>query len=139
MQLTEDNVADYAATLVERLRTGGYALDYTEASLAIIEGLLRVNDSQFQKTDKTDLPDAHRDMVIFYNGCYVGEVLSRNLGGVWRFEENWSDSSLVFAHRDGGIQLFPFQKVFRRVTEGPEENDLVAYYQGLREQLETAS
>jgi|GEM_PF-2294951 hypothetical protein len=132
MTLTDDNVADYADTLVLQVKAGGRTLDYSEESVATVEELLRVSDELFQGEN---FPEAQRNIVVFYNGCYLGEVMARRLGGVWRFEENWFDSSLVFALDDGGLQVHPFQKVYRRVTEGPENNDLVAYYTGLKERL----
>ena len=135
VQLTEDNIADYAATLVERVRGGGHALDYSEGSVAVLENLLRLSDDTLQSPD---LLPAHRDITVFYNGCYLGEVMARNLSGVWRFEGAWSESSLVFATKTGGIQIYPFHKLFRRVTEGPAENDLVAYYTGLKARLSAA-
>ena len=133
MTLDGTNVADYAQTLVLQVRTGGRDLDYSEASVATIEALLRVSDELFALAT---FPDDQRNLVVFYNGCYLGEVMARNLGGIWRLEPDWFDSSLVFDRGDqGGIQVFPFQKVHRRVTEGPDENDLVRYYAGLKEKL----
>jgi len=132
MRLTDDNIGDYAHALTLRVAPGGHILDYSAASLAVIEELLRASDAQL--TD-AETPDEHRRLVAFYNGCYVGEVLARDLGGVWRFDENWFDSSLVFPYGDGGLQAMPFVKVWRRITEGPDENDLVAYYEGLKAKL----
>jgi hypothetical protein len=136
VRLTEDNIADYADTLVLQVRTGGHALDYSEASVATLEALLSSSDPQMQAPD---FPEGQRNLVVFYNGCYLGEVMARNLGGAWRFDEgDWATSSLVFPYGDGGLQVFPFRKLYRRVTEGPAENDLVAYYAGLKEKLADA-
>lgn len=132
MQLTEDNIADYADTLVLQARGGGIPLDYSAESVATLERLLRVSDELLLADS---FPEAQRNLVVFYNGCYLGEVMSRSLGGAWRFEENWYDSSLVFPYREGGLQVHPFHKLQRRVTEGPAENDLVAYYDGLKARL----
>nr|CAA9270734.1 hypothetical protein AVDCRST_MAG63-2916 [uncultured Armatimonadetes bacterium] len=131
MTLDETNVADYAETLVLQVRGGGRELDYSEASVAVVEELLRVSDDLLQAEN---FPEAQRNLVVFYNGCYLGEVMARTLGGTWRFTPNWFDASLVFAYGEGGLQVSPFQKVHRRVTEGPTQ-DLVAYYQGLRDRL----
>jgi hypothetical protein len=136
VRLTEDNVADYADTLVLQVRAGGHALDYSEASLGTLESLLRASDAQFQSPD---FPEAQRNLVVFYDGCYLGEVMARNLGGTWRFDEaDWAASTLIFPYEDGGLQVFPFQKLHRRVTEGPDKNDLVAYYEGLKAKLADA-
>ena len=131
MRLDAANVADYAQTLVLQVRAGGRDLDFSEESVQTVEELLRVSDELFALPD---FPDNQRNLVVFYNGCYLGEVMARSLGGVWRFEPNWFDSSLVFAYGEGGLQVFPFQKVYRRVTEGTG-HDLVAYYRGLKDKL----
>ena len=131
MTLDASNVADYAQTLVLQVRAGGRELDFSPSSVATVEELLRVSDELFALPE---FPDTQRNLVVFYNGCYLGEVMARSLGGVWRFEPNWFDASLVFAYGEGGLQVFPFQKVYRRVTEGAE-HDLVAYYRGLEEKL----
>jgi len=132
MNLTDDNIGDYAETLVLQVRGGGRTLDYSEESVATLEELLRVSDELLQDES---FPETQRNLVVFYNGCYLGEVMARHLGGAWRFTENWYDASLVFPFGEGGLQVHPFQKVYRRVTEGPAENDLVAYYDGLKTRL----
>lgn len=133
MRLDAGNVADYAQTLVLQVQGGGRDLDYSEASLSVVEDLLRLSDAQLQQPD---FPPMQRNLVVFYNGCYLGEVMARTQGGVWSFAPNWFDASLVFPRGDGGgLQVFPFQKVYRRLTEGPEHHDLIGYYRGLKEKL----
>lgn len=132
MTLDETNVADYADTLVLQVKGGGRELDYSEASVTVLEELLCVSDPLLTGGN---FPDAQRNIVAFYNGCYLGEVIARNLGGAWRFEENWFDASLVVPFGEGGLQVFPFQKVYRRLTEGADGHDLARYYEGVRAKL----
>ena len=132
MTLDETNVAAYAYTLVLQVKGAGRELDYSEPSVAVLEELLRVSDPLLAAEN---FPDAQRNIVAFYNGCYLGEVIARNLGGAWRFSPNWFDASLVIPFGEGGLQVFPFQKVYRRLTEGRETHDLVAYYEGLTVKL----
>lgn len=132
MKLDETNVALYADTLVLQVKGGGRELDYSEASVATVEELLRLSDELLAGPN---FPDAQRNLTAFYNGCYLGEVMHRNLGGTWRFEPNWFDASLVFPFGEGGLQVFPFQKVYRRLTDGPNVHDLVAYYDGIKVKL----
>ena len=55
------------------------------------------------------------------------------LNGVWSFDDNWFDSSVTFARPDGsGVQVRPFEKVWRRVTESDGANDFVEYVLALR-------
>jgi hypothetical protein len=41
----------------------------------------------------------------------------------------------VIPFSDGGLQVFPFQKVHRRLTDGAEAQNLTAYYDGIRQKL----
>lgn len=133
MTLTEDTIGDYAETLVLQVKGGGRELDYSAASLTTLEELLRVSDELLQTPD---FPDAQRNIVIFYNGCYLGEVIARTLSASWRFDAaNWFESSLVIPFGDGGLQVKPFEKLYRRVTDGPDNNDLVSYYAGITAKL----
>ena len=132
MTLDETNVRAYADTLVLQVKGSGRTLDYTDASIAVLEELLRVSDPLISAEN---FPDAQRNIVAFYNGCYLGEVIARNLGGAWRFSPNWFDASLVLPFGDGGLQVFPFQKVYRRLTEGHETHDLASFYEGIRAKL----
>jgi hypothetical protein len=133
MELTSDNIGDYAETFVRQMKQKGVLLDYSEESLAFLEELTAQSDTELRLAS---LPEAHRNLLVFYHGCYLGEVMARNLGGVWRFDAaNWADSSLVFAYGSGGIQVFPFLKFWQRITETPQDHNLVTYYQGLKAKL----
>lgn len=136
MVLNDESIRDYADTLIAQVRASdaelAARLDYSERSVWALESLFRASDPRFQSPDT---PAHAREMTIFYGGCYLGETLSRCLGGVWRFADDWAESSLVFAHGDGGIQLYPFQKAFRRVHDGPTGNDFVDYLEGLKTRL----
>ena len=133
MHLTEDNIGDYAETLVLQAKGSGRILDYSAQSVALLEGLFRISDELLQGEN---FPDAQRNLVVFYSGCYLGEVIARTLGGVWRFDgDDWANSSLIFAYGGGGLQVFPFHKLLRRVMDGPDSNDLMTYYDGLAAKL----
>ena len=132
MTLTEDNVADYADTLVLQARDRAIDLDYSQASVDRLEDLFGLSDDLLRGEN---FPEAQRNLVIFYGGCYLGETLSRCFNGVWRFEPNWYDSTLVFQTATGGLQLRPFHKVFQRVTGEIDDNRLISYRDGLKQQL----
>ncbi len=132
MTLTEDNIADYADTLVLQARGQGYNLDYSEDAVARLDTLFAVSDELLRGEN---FPEAQRNLVVFYGGCYLGETLSRNFGGVWSFDANWYESTLVFQTAEGGLQLRPFHKIFQRVTDKEEGISLTDYYDGLKERL----
>src|SRR5437868_5504869 len=62
MNLTEDNVGDYAETLVLQVRGGGRTLDYSEESVRTLEELLRVSDELLQAES---FPETQRNLVVF--------------------------------------------------------------------------
>jgi hypothetical protein len=133
MTLTEDNICDYADTLVLQARGQGVELDYSTGSISRLEDRIAQSDELLQGKD---FPEPQRNLVVFYTGCYLGEVLARNHGGIWQFAENWFDSTLAFTLPEGGgLQLRPFQKVYQRITDGAADQSLIAYYEALREHL----
>jgi Family of unknown function (DUF6278) len=131
MTLTADTVGLYAETLVRQAASGGLVLDYTEASLATLDALLSGSDPAYATTNPSQ-----RDLVIFYAGCYLGEVLVRSHGAHWHFAEDWSEARVRLIAPQGGLELRPFEKLYRRLTEGAEGNRLTDYYQGIAEALE---
>lgn len=130
MTLTDDTVGLYAETLVRQAAASGLLLDYSEASLGTLDGLLSGSDDHYAQ-----LPEPQRDLVIFYAGCYLGEVVVRVLGGVWQLAPEWSASSVVVVGEKGGVEVRPFEKLYRRLTEGEEINRLSGYLQGILAKL----
>ena len=126
MTLTLENVGLYAETLVRQASASGQNLDYSPESLSVLDALLATSDPQFEKASPTQ-----RDLVIFYTGCYLGEVFVRTRGAQWQLTEDWPEATLILATNQGGIQVRPFEKIHRRLTEGAEGNSLKAYCEGL--------
>lgn len=130
MTLTRENVGLYAETLVRQAAAGGQNLDYSRESLAVLDALLALSDPLYEVSR-----DPQRDLVIFYTGCYLGEVLVRTLGAQWQLTEHWAEASLTVADAHGGIEVRPFEKLQRRLTEGSEGNLLLSYWDGLAEHI----
>ncbi|WP_395146362.1 DUF6278 family protein [Armatimonas sp.] len=130
MTLTADNVGLYAETLVRQAATGGYCLDYSAESLVALDALLASSDPLYDLSSETQ-----RSLVIFYAGCYLGEVLVRTLGGLWQLTDNWAESSLVIVREQEGIEVRPFEKLYRRLAEGEDGNRLADYHHGILERF----
>ena len=128
MTLTADNVGLYAETLVRQAAAGGYCLDYTAESMVVLDALLASSDPLYDLSSETQ-----RSLVIFYAGCYLGEVLVRTVGGLWQLTENWAESSLIVVREQEGIEVRPFEKLHRRLAEGEDGNRLADYHQGIQE------
>lgn len=130
MTLTAENVGLYAETLVRQVQAGGFVLDFAEGSLVVLDRLFEGVEEGFSA-----LPRAQQDLVVFYNGCYLGQVFVCLFGAEWQFDDSWFNSSLVILVEQKGIEVRPFEKVLRRLTEGAEGNLLSEYVSGLKEHL----
>jgi hypothetical protein len=50
-------------------------------------------------------------------GAYAGEVLRRNVGGEWRFDDVWWPSL-----QSAACTIFPFTRTYKFLVEGPENS-----------------
>jgi hypothetical protein len=108
--------ADFIVKVAKNL--SGANLDYSPESLEqvdeIVEGFRQEGQSS-QSISGT----------LFFFGCYVGEVLVRNAGGVWRNSQetpmkSLAGSPIVVELPDGTI-CNPVGKVFKRLENGRED------------------
>ena len=138
MKLDESNIRDYAASLVAQVGASNKEmasrLDFSERSIWALEALIRASDEQF---GHPEISKQATELTVFYGGCYLGETLARTLGGVWRFADDYAESSVVFSLGEGGLQVFPFQKLMKRVSNGAQGNDLVNYLEDIQAKLTT--
>lgn len=130
MTLTAETVGLYAETLVRQAAATGVQLDYSPESLGTLDGLLAGSDAQYAQASP-----AQRELVVFYAGCYLGEVLARELDAQWQFTPEWPQTTMIVAGEQGGVEIRPFQKLLRRLDEGSEGNHLTAYRTGIVELL----
>ena len=100
-------------------------LDFTSESIdGLDEILVRVGES----------PELDLDFEVRLWGSYLGEVLRRRYAGTWEMTQYPGGALAVPAIDVRGSWLFPLMKVYRRLTEGNEE-DLRAFYAMVTERL----
>jgi hypothetical protein len=103
----------------------GQKLDFTSDSIdGLDEILIRVGES----------PELELDFEVRLWGSYLGEVLRRRYAGVWEMTIYPGGAVAVPAVDVRGSRLFPLMKVYRRLTEG-DEDDLRAFYTKVTERL----
>ncbi len=103
-------------------------LDYSQDSIATIERL--VDDIKYSMPGGPKQENI--DLLCRVWGAYVGEVFRRHVDGEWI---NWEDQfGKAIAFESGGVKLFPYDKVRKRLTIGPEHN-LKDYYAVFRDQM----
>jgi hypothetical protein len=67
-------------------------------------------------------------------GSYLGEVLRRRYAGSWEMTQYPGGQAAVPAVEVRGSRLFPLMKVYRRLTNG-EEDDLRSFYTMVTDRL----
>lgn len=109
----------YARAAAERARTDyKQKLDFsTESIERLDEILVRVSES----------PELDLDFEVRLWGSYLGEVVRRRYAGSWEMTQYPGGLASVPAVEVRGSRLFPLLKVFRRLTEGSED-DLVSFF-----------
>lgn len=100
------------------------SLDFSEASVAKVEEI-----ATRAAASGAALPEARREELAKLLGVYLGEVARRHHGGEWLIpKEGPFQGALVLQSKRG--QTSPPSKVYKRLTDGPEDN-LVFYYKAL--------
>lgn len=114
--LSADVVRRRAELFVEVMRAiePGLRLDYSTHSVAALEGFVA---GTFDPPGSVEIgPNLPVDM-----GCYLGETITRSLGGSWSQETPGQIDDV------GEIRaLWPVQKAFKRFQQG-SEHDLARY------------
>jgi hypothetical protein len=130
---------NYANEAVRRSGEFEAALDYSEGSLRTLESILGQVSATLPKPDshKTDLKDSAQEQIDTASrmwGGYFGETIRRLWGGDWGVETYPGTVAPVVSIDIGGAKLFPVMKVYRRLTQGEDEN-VWKFYQMVRERV----
>jgi hypothetical protein len=100
-------------------------LDFTSESIdGLDEILVLVGES----------PELELEFEVRLWGSYLGEVLRRRYAGIWEMTQYPGGVVAVPSVEVRGSRVFPLMKVYRRLTEGDEE-DLRSFYAMVTERL----
>jgi hypothetical protein len=117
--LTPENALEAAAEAVEFVRTKAHLeLDYSPRSLENLDDVLEDIHKSGQKSHEMG-----GGVTCF--GCYLGEVLIRDLGGQWRGREEAGYRETAFPivlAFSNGMALNPLGKVCKRIDNGAEDS-----------------
>lgn len=115
-------IAEFAVTQVKQF--DGYLLDYSPESLKIIDRIV------LKLHDEGNSPQSMPKTVTIL-GCYVGEVMVRNLGYKWDLptEKEKAVGFEIVGIRDkkGGFSN-PIGKIYKRLQNGNEDS-VMQFYQ----------
>lgn len=114
-------IAEIAVDVVKQV--DGYQLDYSPESLQTVDKIaLKLHEEG--KTPQS-IPKT-----ILVLGCYVGEVMVRNLGYKWEMpteKEKELGFEMVGIRDRKGSFLNPIGKVYKRVQNGSEDSVVMLY------------
>ena len=100
-------------------------LDYSSESVDVLDEILVV---------VSESPEKDLDFEVRLWGSYLGEVLRKRYAGSWEMTQYPGGVAAVPAVDLRGSRLFPLMKVYRRLTEG-EEEDLRTFFSMVTERL----
>ena len=118
----EQMVFEYASEAVAQARAQKVQLDFSEASVERLDELVGAASPQ-------NLDEASKMW-----GAYFGEVVRRRWGGEWSIESYPGGQFATLTLTVQGSKLFPSLKIYRRLTNGANEN-LATFYQAVKERL----
>lgn len=109
-------------------------LDYSESSIEQVEQIAAklyddIPKGFFSRLLKKGPSEEEIELVSKMLGGYIGEVFIRSQGGEWKYHEQFS----TFALNKGDSWLFPVSKVYKRLTNGEEDN-LSSFYRIAKKQ-----
>lgn len=112
----DSTMAGAAAALVRKLDSSlPGALDYSEASLGTLDGVI----DRLWALQPAPSIDIWQPIVA----AYVGEVIRRNLGGRWVVDKQLG----LLAIERNGQRVYPDNRIQKRLVEGAKWN-LVAFF-----------
>ncbi len=104
--------------VLDAKRRDGTVLDYSPASVRLVEGILEkmTRSPEFKRaTDK----DVCAEALIL--GAYIGEVIRREHGGTWA-KDHAIAGPASFPISSKGHDYFPYGWCLKRLTNGPEDS-----------------
>lgn len=112
------------------MNSSGYMVDFTVESLKEI-------DRFFDEQNKPDgILSKNRGAILFSIGCYIGETIINNIGGVWITDDNDPQGEMNIAVKlQSGTTLFPVQRCMKRYQNGMEDS-IYAYVYALQVKIE---
>lgn len=116
----------YAQAAVETAKSDyRHTLDYSAESISTLDEIIVL---------LSDSPEIDLDFESRLWGSYLGEVIRVRYAGSWEMTQYPGGQLAVPAVEVRGSRLFPLMKIYRRLTNG-EEEDLRTFYNMVTERL----
>ena len=133
MNELEAEIATFAARAVEACESrGGGFLDYSEASLEIVESMLAEVAEYAQQLSPDQV-----SIVVHEFGCYVLEVGRKEFGGCYQWHDGREQPVLVVGEPAFRIAMLAWDKVRGRIG-GDTGDNIPFHYSGFAERARKA-
>ena len=116
----------YAKAAIDHgLDSFGQTLDFSAESIDALDDIVvRVGES----------PELDLDFEVRLWGSYLGEIFRHRYAGRWEIAQYPGGTAAVPSVEVRGSRIFPLVKVYRRLTNG-EEDDLQSFFSSVTERL----
>jgi hypothetical protein len=111
-----DVMEAYAKDAEADARKRGFILDYSETSLENVDRILNSITSGNVINPQTESEKDDLWILAKIYGGYLGQVVIREMTGQWELQDLPNGSARVVL-RSCGIQAFPPEKIFKRLTQ----------------------
>ena len=130
MEHVNEIMKAYSLDAIDYARKFNKSLDFSEASIDKVEDLCTllyddIPKGFFAKLIKKTPSEEMITQMSKMLGAYIGEVMIKYYGGNWSVENILNQGNTVVVNI-GELKTFPVAKVYKRLTNGPEDN--VRYY-----------
>ncbi|MFE0148072.1 hypothetical protein ACFWY5_13075 [Nonomuraea sp. NPDC059007] len=124
-----------AETFVHGATLQGFSIDWTSASALQLDlycdAFMAGELSPTSRWTGRPTKDYIHTMVMSM-GAYLGELLVRNGGGRWAYDIEQNNACVDL---DNDLRIWPHNKVFKRLTIGPEHSLAPYYHYGLTQEV----
>lgn len=112
-----DDIEPSIKWLIVAMASSDYHLDLT------IESLKEIDRFFDEQNTPNGILSKNKGSILFAMGCYVGEVIIRNFGGVWLTDDSDPQGEINIAVKtDNGSIMFPVQRCIKRFQNGAEDS-----------------
>jgi hypothetical protein len=137
-ELVRQMMEAYAQDAVQGVRDGyGVELDFSPESLQQVEEILGkihggIRKGWFWRLVRLETSEEQIETLCKIFGGYLGEVIRKQAGGEWRITDSPGGEGTILTLQKGDDRIFPASKVYKRLTNGAED-DVWFYYQAMME------
>jgi len=135
-----DMMEAYALDAVDFGKKFEENLDFSRESIERVERICTILFNAIPKNFFTKLirrnpTDEQKLQISKLFGGYIGEVMRKNFGGSWDIKNPFNQGNTVLL-TIGEMEMSPVAKVYKRLTNGPEDN-VWHYFQVLESELKS--